>query len=83
MSNTIYSSLWLVGAYNPLNGAVNSAYSGADYFKLGSITGSTCPPGSTATGCGGGGNSVPEPGSLAMLGMGLIGLLSIRKKKVS
>lgn len=80
VSNSTYSSLWLIGAYNPLNGDANSAYSGADYFKLASVSGTTCPPGSTAPGCGGG-NKVPEPGSLAMLGIGLLGLLRIRKVK--
>lgn len=79
VSTATYSSLWLVGAYNPLGGTANSAYSGSDYFKLASITGTTCPPSSTAPGCGGGGNNIPEPSSLAMLGIGLLGLLRIRK----
>lgn len=76
------SSWWLIGAYNPLVGGSNTAAgvdSGTtakyDYFKLASVYGCT----STETGCGGGGGKVPEPGSLALMGLGLIGLLRMRK----
>ncbi len=51
------------------NGA-NSALMGKDAFKLLSVAGSVP-------------NSVPEPGSLALLGLGAIGLLAARRKSMT
>lgn len=76
----VSSSYWLIGAYNPLLGG-GSLSSGNDYFKLLSVTG--CIKGDTTSqGCsGGGGGKVPEPGSLVLLGFGLLGIVQMRKAR--
>jgi hypothetical protein len=80
--NTYYSSFWLIGAYNPMGGSADPAYSKKNgqtlysAFKLASVTATVCAPGVPA--CGGGGGSAPEPGSIALIGLGLLGLLRAR-----
>lgn len=76
-SNDIFSSYWLIGALNTMvGGSTNKA--GNDYFKLLALAGCDCttaPPGTP--GCDGGGTpggGVPEPGTLFLLGAGLLGL---------
>lgn len=78
------SSWWLIGAYNPLVGGPTQAgvdhgsAANYDHFKLASVYGCK----STETGCGGGGSSVPEPGSMALLAVGLLGLVRVRKARL-
>jgi hypothetical protein len=76
-ANSIYSSYWLVGAYSgtSTSGAIDA---GNDYFKLYSVSGTSCVSGQA--GCGGGGGHVPEPGTLLLLGIGLLGLMKISPK---
>lgn len=73
----VYSSFWLIGAYNPLVGGNMNWSLGNDYLKLASVTGTVCATGSAQ--CGGTTTKVSEPGYLALLGIGLLGMMRIRK----
>lgn len=79
VTTDVKSKYWLVGAYNPvfLNpGEIDGTWAsgGNDGFKLASVQGiSSSGGGITVT-------SVPEPTSLAILSLGLLGFLSMRKK---
>lgn len=72
ITNSYYSSYWLVGAYNGVSGSLDTS---DDYFKLASVTGTACTS-STKPGCGGvtPPTSVPEPGTLLLISGGLLGL---------
>ncbi len=78
--NGVFSSYWLIGAYNPLanpgGGAATGSSNSYDYVKLQSVTGCI----SGTVGCNPPNNDVPEPGSIALFGLGLLGLLSQRKR---
>jgi hypothetical protein len=76
------SSYWLVSAYNSAFGGSCDAFNGGvcsngtsstsnDYVKLFALAGSAPPQGS----------SVPEPGSLALLGAGLVGWAATRRRQ--
>ena len=69
---TTYSSFWLIGAGAVTGTSVgvggNSYY---DYMKVAGVAGSVKPPSPPGT--------VSEPGSLALAGLGLVGLLGLRR----
>lgn len=75
----VFSSYWLIGAYNPLAAGAKSGLDvGNDFVKLASVTGCV----SGTTGCTSTTtNKIPEPGSLALVGVGLLGLLRLRKTR--
>lgn len=74
ISSAIYSSYWLIGALNGTNDASRDA------FKLKSVTGGTCADNPRGNGCGGTTTSVPEPGTILLVGMGLLGLTRITRR---
>ena len=82
-ANTVYSSHWLVSAYNSNYGTSsangNELNGFNDAFKLLSVTGDQCLHNVTNNSCGPG--QVPEPSGLALLGVGLVGLLTTRNAR--
>jgi hypothetical protein len=81
ITNSIHSSHWLIGAYNGLGSGLDK---GDDFFKLASVTGTKCPTtGTIPAGCNGGGTpgGVPEPGTILLMGAGLLGLTRMSRRK--
>lgn len=84
LNTGVYSSNWLIGANNGLG---TSRDTGDDYFKLASVTGTKCPTsGTLPNGCGNGGGTpggVPEPGTILLMGAGLLGLTRMSRRKAA
>ena len=77
--SALYSSYWLISAYDSNFG--NNFSTGNDSFKLLSLAGNTCTAAGGVNGNQCGGTKVPEPGSLALFGLGLVGLVASRRRK--
>lgn len=69
-ANAVYSSSWLIGAFNGL-GVGTGLDSGDDYFKIASVSGT---PGK---------KGVPEPGTLLLIGAGMFGLTRWSRRKAA
>ena len=75
ITSKIFSSYWLIGAVN------GTGDTKKDAFKLISVAGGTCTANPNGAGCGGGSTSVPEPGTLLLMGIGLFGLSRVRRSR--
>jgi PEP-CTERM motif len=71
----IYSSYWLIGAYNDVVSSGQTA--GNDYFKIAGLTGTVC---TTQGGCGP--KPTPEPGTLLLMGAGMLGLMRLNTRRM-
>lgn len=78
ITSSIYSSYWLIGALNGTNDSKKDA------FKLIKVAGTTCTDNPGGTGCGGGGGGqIPEPGTLLLMGLGLLGLTRMTNRRTA
>ncbi|MDP1644350.1 MAG: exosortase-dependent surface protein XDP1 [Thiobacillus sp.] len=77
-ANNIFSSYWLIGAYN---GA--SADSKNDYFKPKTVSGLTCTDNPSGQGCGTTTSEAPEPGTLLLVGIGMLGLTRVTSRRTA
>jgi hypothetical protein len=80
ITTDIYSSYWLISAGN-YNGTLGNTDNNIDAFKLLQISGNTCTGTVTGNSCTT--KKVPEPGSMMLLGAGLVGLMGLRRRRQS
>lgn len=84
INSDIFSSYWLIGAYNGTGSGMDTK---KDYFKLKSVTGATCADTPGGKGCGSDtpppGGSIPEPGTLLLVGIGMLGLTRMKRRQTA